>query len=109
MRISNFLSQRGYDDNFQTHDFQGILAWRDDSRESPDRGGGNARERAGGDRGLDPDRTAAFADLRPAADARRGVYVDARLLGVWERRLLLGARHLDTAACRRGAVDASLL
>ncbi len=47
----------------------------------------------------------ASAGLPPARHPRTGVPLDARLLGLWSRRLLLGTRHLGVATPTRRLVD----
>ena len=49
------------------------------------------------------------ARLRAAALPRRRLYLDARLLGLRPRGLLLGARDLVLTPLRRPALDARLL
>src|SRR5580765_796224 len=52
---------------------------------------------------------AGAAGLRAAGDSRAGLYMDAGLLGVGSRGLLLGAGCVGDAAVGRRAVDARLL
>ena len=52
---------------------------------------------------------AAAARIRSAADAGAGLLLDAGLLGLEQRRLLLGARRLGRAAAAGPSVDAGLL
>src|SRR4029077_1953406 len=47
--------------------------------------------------------------LRAASLPRTGVYLDARILGLWGGRILLGARHMGDGASGGPAVDARLL
>src|SRR5580704_15110465 len=54
---------------------------------------------------LDHCRTTSVAGVRTTANARRWVFVGARLLGVWRRWVLLGAGHLGARARARVALD----
>src|SRR5262249_61019685 len=56
-----------------------------------------------------PPRSPRFAGLPPTADPGSRLHLDARLLGLRRRRLLLGAWHLGRAADGRLSLDPGLL
>src|SRR5229473_7167719 len=58
---------------------------------------------------FDSRRTARAAGVRAAAVSRRRLHVDPRILGLWRRWVLLGARSVGRSATRWGSLDARLL
>src|SRR6202035_1962068 len=54
------------------------------------------------------DCSARTAGVRTTSMSRRGLYMDARLLGVRRRCVLLGAPHLGACSARRRSLDDSL-
>src|SRR5260221_14695378 len=62
-----------------------------------------------GDRRMCPNRPSRATGVCPAGLPRAELHLDARILGVWRRRLLLGARKMGDGAGTRFPVDSWLL
>src|SRR5260370_9719327 len=96
------MHHRG-DGNANLDIYWALAACRDDS--------GNASGFQGADRGrhFGSNGASGAAGVRPAGLPRPWLYLDARILGLWRRRLLLGAGNVGSGAAGWLPLDAGLL